>query len=159
SISGSSASYAAFAQRSGTGASKALDAPANVSLSPLSQGSSPASATDASGHKLSGQQQQSLTSLQARDREVREHEQAHLSAAAGIAISGPSYDYQVGPDGKNYAVGGEVRIDVSPARTPEETLTKAQQIERAALAPKDPSGPDRAVAAEADQMAEEAQAK
>lgn len=97
--------------------------------------------------------------MQARDRQVRDHEQAHLSAAAGIAVSGPSYEYQRGPDGKNYAIGGEVRIDVSPGRSPQETLSKAQQIERAALAPRDPSSADRAVAAEASQMAQEAQSK
>ncbi len=50
-----------------------------------------------------------------------------------------------------YAVGGEVKIDTSPERTPEATVSKMQQVRRAALAPADPSGTDRAVAAEAAQ--------
>ncbi len=107
--------------------------------------------------QLSEEELAQVRQLQARDRAVRQHEQAHMSAAAGLATSGPSYTYQRGPDGVNYAIGGEVSIDVSPGRTPEETLEKAKTIERAALAPKDPSGADRAVAAQARNMAQEAQ--
>jgi hypothetical protein len=54
-------------------------------------------------------------------------------------------------------VAGEVNIDTSPGRTPEETLERARTIQAAALAPADPSGQDRAVAARAQQMAQEAQ--
>jgi len=56
-----------------------------------------------------------------------------------------------------YAVGGEVQIDVSPGRTPEETVRKADQIRRAALAPADPSAQDYRVAAQAAQMMAQAQ--
>ncbi|WP_269533482.1 putative metalloprotease CJM1_0395 family protein [Chitinimonas sp. BJYL2] len=108
------------------------------------------------GSELSSEEEQQIAKLRARDRQVRQHEQAHMAAAAGLAVSAPSYTYQRGPDGVSYAIGGEVSIDVSPGRTPEETLEKAQQIERAALAPKDPSGQDQAVAAQARQMAQEA---
>ncbi|MFC3624895.1 putative metalloprotease CJM1_0395 family protein [Vogesella amnigena] len=90
--------------------------------------------------------------LQRRDREVRAHEQAHLAAASGIGVSGPAYDYQTGPDGVRYAIGGNVRIDVSPGRSPEDTAEKARTIQRAALAPAQPSGTDLAVAARARQM-------
>lgn len=112
---------------------------------------------EADSGRLSEEELAQVRQLQARDRAVRQHEQAHMSAAAGLATSGPSYTYQRGPDGINYAIGGEVSIDVSPGRTPEETLEKAKTIERAALAPKDPSGADRAVAAQARNMAQEAQ--
>lgn len=92
--------------------------------------------------------------LQARDRAVRAHEQAHLSAAGGLARGGPSYTYQRGPDGRVYAVGGEVSIDTSPvAGDPQATLAKARQIQAAANAPSDPSPQDRTVAAAAAQMA------
>jgi hypothetical protein len=48
-----------------------------------------------------------------------------------------------GPDGKQYAVGGEVPIDLSPVSgNPQATVQKAETIQRAALAPADPSGPD-----------------
>jgi len=49
-------------------------------------------------------------------------------------------------------VGGEVQIDTSPAGSPEATIRKMQQIRRAALAPSQPSGTDRAVAAQASQV-------
>lgn len=95
--------------------------------------------------------------LKARDQAVRQHEMAHLAASGGLAVSGASYTYQRGPDGVNYAVGGEVNIDTSRGRTPEETLRRAEIIRNAALAPADPSGQDRAVAAAATQMALQAQ--
>lgn len=94
--------------------------------------------------------------LEARDREVRAHEQAHLSAAGDLAKGPPSYDYQVGPDNKRYAVGGSVQIDTSKGRTPQETITKAERIKRAALAPAEPSTTDRNVAAKADRLKAEA---
>ncbi len=96
--------------------------------------------------------QQVLNQLEARDREVRAHEMAHL-AAAGQYARGLSYTYQTGPDGKQYAVGGEVGIDTSPVPgDPEATIVKAQVIQRAALAPAEPSAQDRRVAQAATQM-------
>lgn len=105
------------------------------------------------------QAKQVIAQLEARDREVRAHEQAHLAAAAGPhARGGINYEYQTGPDGKSYAVGGSVNIDTSPvADDPEATLQKAQVVQRAALAPADPSGQDMAVAAQAAQMMQQAQ--
>ncbi|MES2105394.1 MAG: putative metalloprotease CJM1_0395 family protein [Pseudomonadota bacterium] len=100
-----------------------------------------------------------LRKLQARDRQVKDHEQAHLAAAGGLATSGPSYSFEKGPDGVSYAVGGEVHIDVSPGRTPEDTIARAKTIQAAALAPADPSGPDLAVAAQARQMEQQAMAE
>lgn len=105
---------------------------------------------------LSPQEQQQLQKLRQTDAKVRAHEQAHLSAAAGLAMGGANLQYVRGPDGKQYAVGGEVSIDVSPAQSPEQTLDKARRIQAAALAPADPSAQDRAVAAAAAQMASEA---
>lgn len=94
--------------------------------------------------------------LAARDREVRAHEQAHL-AAAGPYAQGVSYDYQTGPDGRQYAVGGSVAVDTAPIPgDPQATIAKAQQLRRAALAPAQPSAADRAVAAKAARMEMEA---
>lgn len=106
--------------------------------------------------KLSTEQKQVVEQLKARDREVKAHEAAHQSTGQGLILSGPSYVYQQGPDGLHYAIGGEVRIDTSPANTPAESLQKAQQIRAAALAPAQPSAPDRAVADAASQMELEA---
>jgi len=91
--------------------------------------------------------------LKNRDQEVRRHEQAHLAAAGGLATGGANFSYQTGPDGKRYAIGGEVNIDTSPVPgDPNATIRKAQQIRKAALAPADPSPQDRAVAASASAM-------
>ncbi len=98
-----------------------------------------------------------VAALASTDRKVRSHEAAHLAAAGGLAQGGASFSTVRGPDGQMYAVGGEVGIDVSPGRTPEETLAKAQQIQRAALAPADPSSQDYRVAAIAAQLIQQAQ--
>ena len=107
--------------------------------------------------QLSPEEQDQVKKLQARDAEVRAHETAHLAAAGSLAMGGPNYQYQRGPDGKNYAVGGDVRINTSKGRTPEESLQRAQQIRAAALAPAAPSGQDMQVAAAASRMEMEAQ--
>jgi len=108
---------------------------------------------------LSPEQLKEVEKLKARDRDVRAHEMAHLAAAGGLATSGATFSYQRGPDGVSYAIGGEVKIDTSSGSNPEETLRKAQIIRGAALAPAEPSGQDRAVAAKASQMEAEARAE
>lgn len=110
----------------------------------------------AASGRLSESDQRVVARLQERDRAVRAHELAHIAAGGGVVTSGASYTYETGPDGKRYANGGEVGIDVSPGRTPQDTLRKAQQIRASALAPADPSAQDRSIAARADQMASEA---
>lgn len=97
--------------------------------------------------------------LQRRDQEVRAHEAAHKAAAGGYATGGASFDYQRGPDGRQYAVGGEVSIDTSRPENPSEALSKAQTIQAAALAPAEPSAQDRQVAQAASQMAAEARSE
>lgn len=108
---------------------------------------------------LSPEAQRQLEQLKARDREVRAHEMAHLAAAGGYATSGMQLTYETGPDGRQYAVGGEVGIDVSPGRTPEETIAKMQVVQRAALAPAEPSPQDQRVAALAAQQMAQAMAE
>lgn len=98
------------------------------------------------------QDQTKIAELSARDREVRAHEQAH-AAVGGQYAGSPTYEFVKGPDGVNYAVSGEVAISAgSVPNDPQATIAKAQQIRAAANAPADPSGPDRAVAAAADNM-------
>jgi hypothetical protein len=114
-------------------------------------------AEEQADQQLSDEQRQQVLELQARDREVRQHEQAHLAAAGPYAKGGPKYTYQKGPDGRQYAVGGEVSIDTSPVDgDPEATIAKARIISQAASAPADPSSQDRAVAAAAGKMEAEA---
>ncbi|MDR2092389.1 MAG: hypothetical protein LBP58_03590 [Azoarcus sp.] len=106
--------------------------------------------------ELSSADQRRVEELKTTDRAVRAHEAAHMAAGGGLITSGASYSYETGPDGQRYAVAGEVGIDTSKGRTPEETLIRAERIRAAALAPADPSAQDRAVAAAAVQMAAEA---
>jgi len=98
--------------------------------------------------------------LKQRDIEVRAHEAAHLAAAGKYAQGAASFEYKRGPDGKSYAVGGEVSIDTAPIPgDPKATLRKAQQIQAAAHAPANPSAQDRQVAAQAASMAANARAE
>ncbi len=111
----------------------------------------------AKNEELSAEEQREVQQLRARDREVRAHEQAHVAASGRIAVSGPRYSYDEGPDGKRYATGGTVNFQVPPANSPEEEARLAAQLRRMALAPANPSGTDRAVAAGA--SAKESQAR
>ncbi len=98
-----------------------------------------------------------IQKLRARDREVKQHEQAHIAVGGRYVKGGPSYTYQRGPDGHYYAIGGEVSLDVSPVPgDPEDTIDKAQTIQRAATAPINPSTQDRMVAARARAMEQQA---
>jgi|GEM_PF-5133102 len=103
------------------------------------------------------QDEKTIKHLKQRDQEVRDHEAAHLAAAGSLAQGGPKFNYQRGPDGQVYAVGGSVAIDVMPSsKDPKETIDKARVIQAAALAPSHPSGQDQAVASAANQMAQKA---
>lgn len=101
-----------------------------------------------------------IAKLQRRDREVRQHEAAHVAAGGAYVRGGASYSYQPGPDGRRYAVGGEVSIDASPIPdNPAATVAKMQRVRAAALAPARPSGQDLAVAARASQAEGRARAE
>lgn len=89
---------------------------------------------------------------------MRIHERAH-AAVGGQYAGAPTYRFSRGPDGKTYAIAGEVSIDISAVPDdPQATLAKAERVQRAALAPADPSPQDRAVAAAAAQLIAQAQA-
>ncbi|WP_417513493.1 putative metalloprotease CJM1_0395 family protein [Marinobacter sp.] len=100
-----------------------------------------------------------LSELKARDREVRAHEAAH-QAVGGQYAGSMSFTYQRGADGAQYAVGGEVSIDVSAVNgDPQATIEKMRVVRAAAMAPAEPSGQDRAVAAQAMQTMLQAQSE
>src|SRR5690554_1259533 len=133
------------------------------SLAPVGQSdSAQQEKEEGPGSAFSGLDEQELQELQelaARDREVRTHEQAHARVGGKYAGT-PVYAYDRGPDGASYAVSGEVPIDVAPiSGDPEATIQKMRQVQRAALAPAEPSGQDRAVAATAARYLLEAQSE
>lgn len=101
------------------------------------------------GEVLSQQEQKQLVELKKADRAVRAHEQAHVAAAGSLVRRGVSLSYEKGPDGRRYAVAGEVSIDTSKEADPADTITKMRTVRAAALAPVEPSPQDRKVAAAA----------
>lgn len=110
-----------------------------------------------SGQQEQQKQQRQVEVLVERDLEVRKHEQAH-QAAGGEHAGSPTYEYAYGPDGKRYASGGEVAIDIGVIHgDPAATLAKMQQVRAAALAPIEPSSQDLSVARSA--TVKEAQAR
>jgi len=125
----------------------------------ISQADPAAKPAIAAKTELSEAEQATVKELKARDAEVHRHEEAH--ARAGGAYAGtPSYQFQRGPDGGQYAVGGSMPIDVAPiAGDPQATIRKMQTVKRAASAPAEPSGQDRAISAAADAAIMQARAE
>jgi hypothetical protein len=152
----------------GAGASRTGEASATGEVNPAGEArrtgdSAEAGATDqprgpGKPEKLTERDQAKVKELERRDAEVRAHEAAH-AAAAGAFGGGASFSYVTGPDGKQYAVGGEVPVRMSGGRTPEEAIRNAAQVRAAALAPAQPSAQDMAVAAEAAAMEASARAE
>ncbi len=100
-----------------------------------------------------GEDREFESRLQARDRLVRAHEHAHMTAGGGQVAGMAQYDYQTGPDGRQYAVGGSVSVVMTLVPgDPEATRRSANAAERAAMAPGGPSGQDFTVAANARRM-------
>lgn len=60
------------------------------------------------------------------DAKVRMHEQTHASLSN--TTSPIQYNYQMGPDGKMYAVGGSVRLDTSMPSDPKAAMNKLDSI-------------------------------
>jgi len=92
------------------------------------------------------------------DAHVKAHEAAHKAVGGSLAGSA-TYKYKIGPDGKRYAVSGEVPIAIKKGNTPEETIKNMEQIKAAALAPTDPSPQDLRVAATAEAIENQAKIK
>ena len=114
---------------------------------------------ETSSTQLTEDEQQQVQDLAQRDREVQVHEAAH-AAVGGTYTGSPSLTYETGPDGKRYAVSGEVNVDMSEVPgDPQATMEKADVIRAAALAPAQPSSQDRNVAAQASRMRAQAQAE
>ncbi len=90
--------------------------------------------------------------LRRHDSEVKQHEQAHVSTGGALIVSGPYYKFVTGPDGRNYAIGGQVSLDITPEKDPQKTIKKAEQIERTAMAPLRPSPQDYQVVNQAKQL-------
>jgi hypothetical protein len=102
------------------------------------------------GQNLTDEERRTIRRRSARDQEVRHHEGAH-ARAGGQYADAPHYNYERGPNGKAYAVAGQVSIDVSPVPgDPQGTIDKMAVVKWAALAPAKPSALDRRIASRAE---------
>lgn len=119
--------------------------------------SSPPSESDTNAAGLTQEEVRLVNKLEKIDSEVKAHEMAHIAAGGQYITSGATFSYTRGPDGKNYATGGEVGIDTSAEPgDPQATLQKMRQVRAAALAPAEPSSQDMRVAAKAASQAAKA---
>ena len=91
--------------------------------------------------------QRVLQKFKKQDAEIKSHEQIH--ASIGQTTTPISYNYQQGPDGKMYAVGGSVRLDTSMPSDPKAAAFKLDMLQRAASGPSDVSGADVAISSQA----------
>jgi hypothetical protein len=139
------------------------DAAGQTPQKPDDKNTAPAGSAPSGANKkneLTPEQQRLVEKLKAADQNVHTHEQAHMAAGGQYVRGGASYSYTTGPDGKRYAVAGEVTIDTSPvSNDPRATILKEETVARSALAPADPSPQDLSVAAEAQAMEQQAQAE
>ena len=118
------------------------------------------SSNTTANQELSKEEEREVTELKKKDREVKAHESAHVAAGGRYIRGGARYEYETGPDGRRYAVGGEVAIDTSPVSgNPRATIQKMRVVKAAALAPAQPSSADRAIAVKAAAEASKAQAE
>jgi hypothetical protein len=98
--------------------------------------------------ELSEEDKDLIRRLQARDAEVRAHELRHV-AALGPYAGSVRYDYQIGPDGRAYAIGGTTEVRNTGSADPGASAQRARIIRQAAMAGGDPSDADMSVAASA----------
>lgn len=94
--------------------------------------------------------QRVLQKFKSTDERIRSHEQDH--AASGLTRGAIQYNYQMGPDGKMYAVGGSVRLDTSVPNDPKEAQFKLDKIKDAASGATQMSGADAQIAISANLM-------
>lgn len=99
--------------------------------------------------QLSSAERADLAKLRQRDQQVRQEEKAHAAVAGDLA--GPiSYSYQLGPDGRQYAVGGSVGVQAQTVTgDPLEAKRLSGRMAVAANAATNPSAQDFATARQA----------
>jgi hypothetical protein len=89
--------------------------------------------SDAAGRRQ--QDTVDIQKLSQQDTNIRRYERVHLAVAGMVTRGGPYNEYRLGSDGRLYAVGGEVSLNINTgAGNSQQTLTKMEQVRRAALA-------------------------
>jgi hypothetical protein len=80
------------------------------------------------GKELTEREVREVEKLKERDRDVRAHEMAHMAVGGSMVSGGAHYQYEVGPDGNAYAVGGEVSIAMSGGNTLSRPFGKCSRL-------------------------------
>lgn len=97
-------------------------------------------------NELTAAEQRLVTMLKGRDHAVRQHESMHYEMGRPYTQL-PRYWYVVGPDGRRYAVSGSVSFAFDRfSQEPHKLLHQLSVLQRAALAPREPSAQDLAIA-------------
>ena len=91
-----------------------------------------------------------LEKFKSGDANIKAHEQSHASQVGTTAPI--QYNYQMGPDGKMYAVGGSVRLDTSMPQDPKQAQLKLDQLKKSASSSSDMSSADSSIAISANLM-------
>ncbi|MDJ0950240.1 MAG: putative metalloprotease CJM1_0395 family protein [Alphaproteobacteria bacterium] len=91
---------------------------------------------------LSPAEERQVARLRQIDSAVRQEENTH-AANAGQFASAPQYTYVTGPDGRRYAVGGQVNVRATnPSGDPRQAERAANILRNAAVSPNAPSAQD-----------------
>lgn len=97
-------------------------------------------------NELTQSEKRIVAQLKTRDREVRQHEARHYHMGRPYTRP-PEYWFVTGPDGRRYAVSGSVSFAFQQfSGDAVELLHQMTVLQRAALAPREPSSNDLAVA-------------
>jgi hypothetical protein len=105
------------------------------------------SSSAAAPAQLTPQQQAQVDELRRADQQVRSAALLQTSVGGSVVTTGPQYSYTTGPDGRRYAVSGSVGFDTAKVLKPQGNIDKGELLQRAALAPPNPSPYDHQVAA------------
>ena len=77
-----------------------------------------------------------IQKLSQRGTDIGRYERGRLAVPGIVTRVGPNHEYRLGVDGRVYALGGEVSLDVNTdARSSQKSLAKMEQVPRAALTP------------------------
>ncbi len=131
-------------------APQALVDPGSLTLAQESAGP-PGVAVEAPGQErdadgLTLEEQHIVEALRQRDGAVHQEEETH-AAQAGQFAGAPVYEYATGPDGRRYAVGGEVPVHVRvTSGNPDDVKQALAILGLAATSPAAPSAQDLMVA-------------
>ena len=119
----------------------------------------PGAPVNTRGEPLSSEEQREVQRLERRDLEVKTNQRAYVRDGGSYARGGTKLSNSTGSDGNRYATDVQVDRDLSSESASEATASMMPQVQRAGLAPANPSGTDRATDSIVDRRDQGAQAE